>query len=605
VLKNASLAMSGGIIAGLGAAVKVSADFEGAMQKVAAIGDLSKNQFTALREEAKRLGSLQGLNSSASEAADAMKELTAAGLDSNEVLKATHGVLVLAETDQLSTARAAEIATIALNGFGLEASKMGHITDVLAASAAKGALSVNDMGETLKYVAPVAKAVGLSLEEVSALTIALSDAGIKGSAAGTSLRQSMASLLNPTKEAEGILQSYNVTVSDGKGGIRNFIDILADLRRAGLTTADAMTLVGTEAGTGFVSLLGKSDEELRKLVTGLEKADGAGQKMASTMNQGLNAQIKQMQSAFEGLAIAIGDTGLLTGITQIVTMFAGLVSKVAQLPPPVLKVVTIAAMVLAILPPLVIGIGSVITAVQSIGTVIPIISAFAAGLSIVPVLVGAAIGVIANLGYQIYKNWDFIRTLSWGEIGYAIVESFKEGVSLALGGLWDFISGYFDGLTVNFSSMSWHEIGANLIGTLIDGIYAAIPGMNTAMDFVASSMDAFLPHSPAKVGALSRLGEVGGGLIGEISSGISKNIPGLQSTLDSGLRVAVPKAQAIVGGVGQVASATNAPTSSGGGVTFNITIQGNVTQSTLQELKNNLREFHAIMKDGARRYGTV
>jgi hypothetical protein len=345
---------------------------------------------------------------------------------------------------------------------------------------------------------------------------------------------------------------------------------------------------------------------LRKLVTGLEKADGAGQKMASTMNQGLNAQIKQMQSAFEGLAIAIGDTGLLTGITQIVTMFAGLVSKVAQLPPPVLKVVTIAAMVLAILPPLVIGIGSVITAVQSIGTVIPIISAFAAGLSIVPVLVGAAIGVIANLGYQIYKNWDFIRTLSWGEIGYAIVESFKEGVSLALGGLWGFISGHFDGVIANLRSITWYDIGSNLVETLTQGIYNAIPGLNTAMSITASAMDAFLPHSPAKVGALSRLGEVGGGLIGEISSGITKNIPGLQSTLDSGLRVAAPKVQAITGSVGQaVGSVGQAVGGAASGVTFNITIQGNVTQSTLQELKNNLREFHAIMKDGARRYGTV
>lgn len=605
--KNASLAMSGGIIAGLGAAVKVSADFEGSMQKVAAIGDLSTNQFKDLREEAKRLGTLQGLNSSASEAADAMKELTAAGLESNEVLKATHGVLILAETDQLSTARAAEIATVALNGFNLKAEQMGHITDVLAASAAKGALSVDDMGETLKYVAPVAKAVGLSLEEVSALTIALSDAGIKGSSAGTALRQSMAALLSPTSEAQKILDSYNVTVSDGKGGLRNFIDILADFRRAGLSTADAMSLVGTEAGTGFISLLGKSDDELRKLVSELENADGAGQKMASTMNQGLNAQIKQMQSAFEGLAIAIGDTGLLSGITQLVTWFAGLVSSVSKLPPPVLKIITIAAIGLAIIPPLLIGISSIITAVTTIGSVAPALAGFTAVLAPIPILAATAVAVIGNLGYQIYQNWSFISTLSWGEVGYAIVESFKEGISLAFGGLWDFLSVHFNNIFTSFQNLSWFDFGVSLVETLSDGITAAIPGLSTTMGIVSGAMDAFLPHSPAKVGALSRLGEVGDGLIGEISSGVIKALPTLTSVLDRGLSVAIPNAGSITSNIG--VSASNSSAASGnqiaGNATFNITINGNVSKDTLQELRNNLREFHAIMKDGSRRYGTV
>lgn len=283
--------------------------FEEGMSGVRALTEATDAEFLLLRETAKSLGASTSF--SASQAAESMQNLASAGFTVNEIVAAMPGMLDLAASSGEDLAVASDIAATTLRGFGLEASKAGHVADVLAEVSARTNASVSDTGEAMKYIAPVANAMGLSLEEVAASIGFLSDAGIKGSQAGTTLRSAFTRLAKPTEDMLEVMDSLNLSFYDTDGQMKSISNIVGMLNTemAGLTDAEKqnalVTLFGQEALSGMMVLMEAGPEKIAELTKSLEECDGAASKMSETRLDNLAGDIEAMGGAMETLQLGV------------------------------------------------------------------------------------------------------------------------------------------------------------------------------------------------------------------------------------------------------------------------------------------------------------
>lgn len=284
-------------------------DFEEGMSGVRALTEATDAEFLLLRDTAKSLGASTSF--SASEAVQGMQNLASAGFTVNEIVAAMPGMLDLAASSGEDLAVASEIAATTLRGFGLEADKAGHVADVLAEVSARTNASVSDTGEAMKYIAPVANAMGLQLEEVAAAIGILSDAGIKGSQAGTTLRGAFTRLAKPTEDMLEVMDSLGLSFYDSDGKMKSISSIVGMLNTAmtGLTDAEKqnalVTLFGQEALSGMMVLLENGPEKLSELTKSLESCDGAASKMSKTRLDNLAGDIEELGGAMETLQLDV------------------------------------------------------------------------------------------------------------------------------------------------------------------------------------------------------------------------------------------------------------------------------------------------------------
>ncbi len=296
---TAPLAVMGGM------AFKTAVDFDDSMRRVQAVSGATGAEFDALQAKALELG--ENTQFSAMQAAEGMGALGQAGFDTNQILQTIPGLLDLAATDmRLGLGEAAEITTAALRGFRLEASESTHVADVLAQASSSSGADVMGLGEALKYAAPVASAASLSLEETVAIIAQLSDVGIKGSMAGTTLAAAISSLLKPTAAAETALAKYGLTVEDVNPESHTFAEIVQTLGDVGLESADALAIFGDRAGRGMLTLLQSGGKGIDDYTRQLEACDGAAAGMAETMEGGAGGAMREMISAVQTLQISFG-----------------------------------------------------------------------------------------------------------------------------------------------------------------------------------------------------------------------------------------------------------------------------------------------------------
>jgi TP901 family phage tail tape measure protein len=355
-------------LVGLGAlTLNTAGDFEKAMNAVKAATEATAPQFAALRKQAIDLGSTTAF--SAQEAAAGMNVLATAGFDVTEIMAALPGVLDMAAAGTVSISTAADIAGSILNGFGMSASRVGEINDILARTFLSTATSLEDLGQSFKYVGPVAASVGLSFVETAAAIGLLGNAGIKGGEGGTALRGAISMLLKPSSDAETIMKKLGITVLDASGKMVPLVNIVQQLEKSGATTTDMITLFGQEAGPGMMALVSQGSVALSELTTQLSNAGGTAQRVAKTQMEGLNGSLDELSSSAEGLMIAIGDAGLLRWATALSRELTSLTMAAAKLSPALLGAATVAAIVLAALGPILVVVGKI---VESIGILIPI-----------------------------------------------------------------------------------------------------------------------------------------------------------------------------------------------------------------------------------------
>ena len=281
--KNMSAKVTAPIVALGAVSFNVFKGFEAEMAKVQAVSGATAEEFKALSDNAKQLGASTMF--SAREVASLQTEFAKLGFTATEITKVTESTLALAQASGSDLARAAEVAGSTLRAFGLDATETGRVTDVMASSFSSSALDMETFAESMKFVAPVAKSAGMSIEETSAMLQIMSNAGIKGSQAGTALRRIISEIGasgKPTAEA------------------------LKDLAKEGLNLADAKDEVGRSAQSALL-VLAEGVDQIKPLTTELEHSGGAAQKMADIMGNTAFGAGKRLESAMEGLAISVGE----------------------------------------------------------------------------------------------------------------------------------------------------------------------------------------------------------------------------------------------------------------------------------------------------------
>ncbi len=471
-------------IVGIGiAAAKVGGDFEAQMSRVKAISGATGSSFEELRQQAIDLGAKTAF--SAKESAAGMENLASAGFDSKEIMKAMPGLLDLAAVSGGDVALASENAATALRGFNIDAGQSGHVADVFARAAADTNAEVGDMGEAMKYIAPVASSMGLSLEETAAAIGIMSDAGIKGSQAGTTLRGALSRIAKPTDEMKAKMDELGLSFYDSEGKMKPLKDQVGMLKNAfkGLTPEQKqnalVTLYGQESLSGMMALIDKGPNKLGSLTKSLENSDGAADKMAKTMQDNMNSSLEQMMGALESAAIVVQKI-LAPAVKKVADAVSGLVDKFVSAPEPVQKMIVTIGLIVAAIGPLLLIVGKAIKIFQTmkVGFL-----ALRSGLALIgssftaislPVLgIIAAIAAVIAIGILVYKNWDKIS--KFGKEVWANVKKFASDAAEAIKEKWGDITKWF--------SDTWNNLKNGAKG-LWDG---TIQGAKDAVDSVKNA----------------------------------------------------------------------------------------------------------------------
>ena len=243
---------------------------------------------------------------SAQEAADAQSFLAMAGLSVQQSLAALPGTLQLAAAGQMDLARAADITTNVMSGYRLAVGDIPRINDVLAATAASANTNVEQMGDAMSYVAPVAAAAGVKFEETSAALGILASNAMAGERGGTALRGIFATLMSPTEKLASLTEKYGVTLYNAQGEMQPFEATLRQLSKGGIEAGEVMDLFGKRAGPAMLALLATGGDALKDYTGDLEAAEGAAQRMADTQQEGIVGSFTRATSAVSTLAITIG-----------------------------------------------------------------------------------------------------------------------------------------------------------------------------------------------------------------------------------------------------------------------------------------------------------
>lgn len=307
------------------AAIKVGSDFEAQMSRVQAISGATGEDFQKLKDQAIQLGADTAF--SASSAAEGMENLAAAGFTTAEIMEAMPGMLDLAAASGEDLATSSDIAASTLRGFGLEASEAGHVADVLAENANRTNSSVADTGEAMKYVAPLANAAGISLEETAAAIGIMANAGIQGSQAGTTLRGALSRLSKPTDDMVAAMEELGISFYDSDGKMKSLSEQVGMLKEAteGMTDEQKnnylVTLYGQEALSGMLALINEGEGSLSDLTKSYETCDGSAKAAADTMQDNLAGAIEQLGGSAETFGIVFYESvsGSLKDTVETVT----------------------------------------------------------------------------------------------------------------------------------------------------------------------------------------------------------------------------------------------------------------------------------------------
>jgi len=451
--KGMSLGLTAPIVALGVLSLNTAANFEKSMNKVAALSGATGKPLKKLTEQAKRLG--RESQFSASQTADAQAFLAQAGFKTNEILSATPAVLSLAAASSTDLATAADIASNVMGAFNIKAKDTAKVADVLALATARGNTDMIQLAEAMKDAGPVAKAAGSTIEETSALIAKLGDSGIQGSKAGTTLKNMFLKMSAPTKRIKTIMGGLGVEMRDlATGKLRPMTDILGDLNKSfqakGLKGAGKLAVIneifGLRAVAGAnvllnsVNKLGKDGvNSIQSLTNELKGAKGAAADMAKTMMKGLPGAITNLKSAFEGFQIAIfdvefGGVKLKDIIEKNINKITEFLRKLADTSNGMLKWGLIIAGVVAVLGPIVLALGTVITMlpflISGFATLAPIFAAIGAAVGAVSLPVLALVALLVTAAVMIFNAWTPIKAF-FSDLFTSPLEQIKDMISFA------------------------------------------------------------------------------------------------------------------------------------------------------------------------------
>lgn len=554
-------------------------EFTKAISKVQALTRLDKNseQLAMLRQQARELGATTMF--SATQAAQGQAFLAMAGFTPEAIRAAMPGLLDTALAGDMELARTADIASNILSAFKIDPAQMGYVSDVLTKAFTTSNMSLEQLGETMKYVGPVAAAAGMNLEEAAAMTGLLGNVGLQGSNAGTTLRAMLLRLAAPTGKAATMMQELGVQVLDAQGNVRNMPQILKELATAmqmkGLGSGQRLEILkevfGERPAAGLSELIAQSGNDgLAKYLEIVTDHTGAAAKTARTMADNVTGDLDELSSAWADVKIELFDAnegairGLLQGLTEIVGNVALWMKENPRLTATLATIAAVIATIIAVMGGLTIAIASVIGpfAMLRYGMVLlgPLLPAIAAGikaigLALVANPIGLIIMAIAGAALLLYKYWEPIK-------GFFV-------------NLWNGVGEFFSTLPERFAGFG-KQIIMGLIRGLVPGADLANAVFNIGGKVAGWFKEKLGIKSPSKVFA-----ELGGFTMQGLTQGLQANARGpLGAITRTAANLATAAGVGLAGIAGPATAAIDnrpplaAPGAAavGGGNTYNITI---------------------------------
>jgi len=404
--------------------IEAAAQFEQSMAAVRAVtANITTEEFEALTAQARELGATTAF--SARQAAEGMGFLARAGFSANQQMAAMPSMLALARAGAVDLGTTADIASNILSGFGLDAAEMTRVADVMVATFTTANTDIPMLGDTMHYIAPVARAAGMSLEESAAMAGLLGNAGIQAGQAGTTLRAMLQRLAAPTTEAAAVLQSLGISVADQNGDMRSMVTILGEVGNAigDLGTQRQLDIIGTvfgvEAAAGAAELLSQG-QAIGDYVDQLMGSQGRAAQVAAEMGNNFRGAQTEFASAVEGLNIALGTillpmlTELAHWATGVVQAFMGWAEAHPTLAGIAMRVALVGTGILAVVAPILSVVGSFAT------------------------MAGVGLQAIAGIGTGLVWLWPKF-TMAIGAIrtfGTALAITAVNRIPVFLSGLW-------------------------------------------------------------------------------------------------------------------------------------------------------------------------
>lgn len=311
ILSTITAATATGAVAAGTAAINAGRSFEAGMSEVKAISGASRKDLEALTNKAKEMGATTKF--SATQASEGLKYMAMAGWNSQQMIAGLPGVMNLAAASGENLGTVSDIVTDALTAMGLKASDSAHFADVLATAASSSNTNVAMMGETFKYAAPVAGALGYNIEDLAQAIGLMGNAGIKSSQAGTSLRSILTRLAKPPKDCANAMEDYGISIKNSDGSMKSLMEVMENMRGSlqGLPkdeqSAAAAALGGQEAMSGLLAIVNASESDFNKLSKAIDNASGAAQDQADIMNDNLQGALYELGSAAESAGIELYD----------------------------------------------------------------------------------------------------------------------------------------------------------------------------------------------------------------------------------------------------------------------------------------------------------
>ncbi len=485
------------IAAALYDCVDTFAAFEAQMSAIQAISGATGEDMAALAEKAKYMGATTAFT--AAEAGQAMEYMAMAGWKTADMLDGLEGVMHLAAASGESLATTSDIVTDALTAFGLAASDSGRFADVLAAASSNANTNVGMMGETFKYAAPVAGALGYSIEDVALAVGLMANAGIKGSSAGTALRSTLTNLSKPSKDVAEYMEALGVSLTDSQGQMRSLSELMGILRDrfSQLTEAQqaeyAAGIAGKEAMSGLLAIVNASEEDYQNLTKAINNANNAASEMSQTKLDNYAGQVTLLSSAIDGLKLAAGE--------QIAPLLKNIASGATTAVSGLTELLEVCPELSAVLTGLVVSVGALTAAMAGlsiVNAIKPMITAFTAALAASPfgaaatamtLFSTAALGVVTALAALTAQGEAAdagIKTLTdsikdskeeYQELVDAI-ESKKTSVADTIRALQDLLAN--DNKT---------EAQKSIILQMVEELNQAIPDLGLAYDAAADSIN--------------------------------------------------------------------------------------------------------------------
>ncbi|MCM1296234.1 MAG: phage tail tape measure protein [Muribaculaceae bacterium] len=445
------------------AAVNVSQGFEQSMANAASVAGATGDELARMTALAREMGSKTVF--SASDAADALYYMASAGYKVDQMADSIEATLNLASATQSDLAFTTDTVISTLNQFGLEANQAERVTNVFAAAIGNSMANMDKLSNSMGYVGPVANSLGYEIEEVTGALAVLYNAGYDGSTAGTSLRQSLVSLMNPTSSALAAFEELGLSFEDVNPATNDLATIIDRLGDAGMDTSQAMKVFGARAGPGMLALMSEGGDAVRDMtasITGTSKAS----EMAEVQLDTLQGQVKILKSEIEEIAISFGDV-LIPIIRQFIQKYISpLTAKLMGLSMGTKKNIVTIALLAAAIGPLLLVVGKLI---GSVGTIMKIGSLLFSKTGLIIAAIAAVVGVVT---YLWKTNEDFRNAVAriWEKIKSAILKA------------------------VNTIKAWWSKNGEKIIGAVIKALKVLWNGIKAKFNLILKIAQKVWPY---------------------------------------------------------------------------------------------------------------